>query len=73
MKLGIIITQAGPKTVFNSLRPALYSLEQGGEVRTFLSGSGVEIDQIEGPKFEVKAQAQKVLNAPRFCTNEYPT
>jgi sulfur relay (sulfurtransferase) complex TusBCD TusD component (DsrE family) len=63
MKLGIIISQTEPETVFNTLRLALYSLEQGDGVRIFLSGRGVEIDTIEDPKFDVKAQAQKVLNA----------
>ena len=42
---------------------ALYSLEQGHKVSIFLSGRGVEIDQIEAPKFDVKAQAQKVLDS----------
>jgi len=63
MKLGMIITQTDPETVFNALRVALYSLQQGDDVRLFLSGKGVEIDQIEDPKFDVKGQAQKVLNA----------
>jgi len=63
MKLGMIITQTDPETVFNALRLALYSLEQGDEVRIFLSGKGVEIDRIEDSKFDVKGQAQKVLNA----------
>jgi uncharacterized protein involved in oxidation of intracellular sulfur len=63
MKLGMIITQTDAETVFNALRLALYSLEQGDEVRIFLSGKGVEIDQIEDPKFDVKGQAQKVLEA----------
>ncbi len=63
MKLGIIISQADPETVFNTLRLALYSLQQGDEVRIFLSGKGVEIDRIDNPKFDVKTQAQKVLDA----------
>jgi uncharacterized protein involved in oxidation of intracellular sulfur len=63
MKLGMIITQTDPETVFNGLRLALYSLEQGDEVRIFLSGKGVEIDQIEDSTFDVKGQAQKVLEA----------
>ena len=63
MKLGMIITQTEPETVFNALRLALYSLEQGDEVRIFLSGRGVEIDRIEDPKFDAQAQAQKVLDA----------
>lgn len=63
MKLGMIITQTDPETVFNALRLALYSLEQGDQVRIFLSGKGVNLDKIEDPKFDVKTQAQKVLNA----------
>ncbi|MBN1866785.1 DsrE family protein [Candidatus Sumerlaeota bacterium] len=63
MKLGIVIAQTDPETVFNALRLALYSLEQGDEVRVFLSGRGVEIDRIEDPKFNVKVHAQKVLDA----------
>jgi len=63
MKLGIIIAQTDAETVFNALRLALYSLQQGDEVRLFLSGRGVEIDQINDPKFAVKDQAQKVLEA----------
>jgi uncharacterized protein involved in oxidation of intracellular sulfur len=63
MRLGIIITQTDPETVFNVLRLALYSIEQGDEVRIFLSGKGVEIDSIEVPGFNVMGQAQKVLDA----------
>ena len=63
MKFGMVIAQTDPETVFNALRLALYSLEQGDQVRIFLSGKGVEIDRIEDPKFDVKGQAQKVLDA----------
>ena len=63
MKLGLIITQTDPETVFNALRLALYSLQQGDQVRIFLSGRGVEIDQIQNSNFDVKSQAQKVLDA----------
>jgi uncharacterized protein involved in oxidation of intracellular sulfur len=63
MKLGMIITQVDPETVFNTLRLALYSMEQGDEVRIFLSGRGVDIDKIDDPKFDVQGQARKVLDA----------
>ena len=63
MKLGMIITQTEPETVFNALRLALYSLEQGDDVRIFLSGKGVEIDQIEDAQFDARGEAQKVLDA----------
>lgn len=71
MKLGMIIAQADPETVFNALRLALYSLEHGDEVRIFLSGKGVEIDSIADSKFNVKGQAQKV--SPRAITRSYGT
>jgi sulfur relay (sulfurtransferase) complex TusBCD TusD component (DsrE family) len=63
MRLGIIITQTDPETVFNALRLALYGQEQGDKVRVFLSGKGVEMDRIEDPKFDVQGQARKVLDA----------
>lgn len=63
MKLGIIITQTDPETVFNGLRLANFSIKQGDTVRIFLSGKGVEIDQIEDEKFDVKGEAQKVLDS----------
>ena len=54
MKLGIIITQTDAETVFNALRLALFSLQQGDEVSVFLSGKGVEIDRIEDTRFDVR-------------------
>lgn len=63
MKLGMIISQTDPETVFNALRLALYSLEQGDQVRIFLSGRGVEIDDIEDARFNVRELARKILDA----------
>ena len=63
MRLGIVITQTDPETVFNVLRLALYSLQQGDEVRIFLSGKSVEIDHIQDEQFDVRAQAEQVLAA----------
>ncbi|MEW6515515.1 MAG: DsrE family protein [candidate division FCPU426 bacterium] len=62
MKLGVIITQTDPETVFNALRLALYSLDQGDQVRIFLSGRGVEIDRIEDAQFKVKSLAAQLLD-----------
>lgn len=63
MKLGILISQTEPETVFNALRLAHYSLKQGETVRIFLVGKGVELDQINDAKFNVREQAQLVLAA----------
>jgi sulfur relay (sulfurtransferase) complex TusBCD TusD component (DsrE family) len=63
MKLGIIITQTDPESVFNALRLAKFSLSEGDQVRIFLSGRGVDIDKIEDSKFDVHALAREVLEA----------
>ncbi len=63
MKLGIVITQTDPETIFNVLRLAKYSLNQGDEVKIFLSGRGVEIDMIDDQKFNVREQARLVLDS----------
>ena len=63
MKLGIILSDQDPETVFNALRLALFSLQQGDSVRIFLSGKGVEMDQIADPQFDVRGQAEAVLKA----------
>ncbi|MBP7461132.1 MAG: DsrE family protein [Candidatus Delongbacteria bacterium] len=67
MKLGIIITQTDPETVFNTLRLANYSLKQSDQVTLFLSGRGVEIDRICDSKFDVQSEARQVLeNGGKF-------
>jgi len=63
MKLGIILSGNDPETVFNVLRLALFSLQQGDSVRIFLLGKGVEMDQIADAKFDVRGQAEAVLKA----------
>ncbi len=63
MKLGILISQTDPEAVFNALRLATFSLKQGDAVKIFLVGEGVELDQINDAKFNVREQAQAVLAA----------
>lgn len=63
MKLGMVITQTDPETVYNALRLALYAVKAGDEVRIFLSGRGVEIDKIEDPRFNVREEAENFLAA----------
>ncbi len=63
MKLGIVITRTDAEAVFNVLRLALYSLEQGDQVRIFLSGQGVDIEKITDPAFAVQGLARQVLDA----------
>lgn len=63
MKLGIVISQSDPETVFNALRLGNYGLKQGDSVKIFLIGKGVELDKISDPKFNVREQAEALLAA----------
>jgi uncharacterized protein involved in oxidation of intracellular sulfur len=58
IKLGLVLTQTDPETVFNVFRVAQYALDQGDEVRVFLLGQGVELEKIQDPKFEVQEKAR---------------
>jgi uncharacterized protein involved in oxidation of intracellular sulfur len=63
MKVGVILSQTEPETVFNALRLANYSLKQRDSVKVFLVGKGVELDKINDSKFKVQEEARAVLDA----------
>ncbi|WP_221033029.1 DsrE family protein [Actomonas aquatica] len=63
MQLGIILSQTDPETVFNGLRLANFSRQQGDSVKVFLLGRGVELDHINDPRFDARAQATALLAA----------
>lgn len=59
MKIGIILTTADPEKTWNALRFANTANLEGHQVSIFLLGQGVEIENIESEKFNVKEQLQK--------------
>lgn len=56
MKIGIVINSNDPETVWNAFRFGTTSLLGGHEVKVFLLGGGVESENIESEKFNVKEQ-----------------
>ena len=62
MKIGIIISQTDPETVWNAFRFANFSLDKGHSVKIFLIGKGVECQEIEDKKFDVKSQTEKFIS-----------
>jgi len=63
MKVGIIISQIDPETVWNAFRFGNFSLGKGHSVKIFLIGKGVEYETINDAKFNVKEQCEKYLNS----------
>lgn len=52
-KIGSVINTNDPETVWNALRFGLTALAEGHKARIFLMGKGVEIEDIDDPKFDV--------------------
>ena len=53
MKVGIVISQTDPETVWNAFRFANFSIGKKHQVRTFLIGKGVESVEIVHEDFKV--------------------
>ena len=63
MKLAIVISTSDPETAFNALRLGNFAAGEGDRVGVFLLGKGVELDQIDDAQFNVREQAQELLEA----------
>lgn len=63
MKMGVIISSNDAETAFNALRLANFSRKEGDDVRIFLLGKGVDLDQITDERFDIKGQAESFLDA----------
>ena len=62
MKLGIVISQTDPETVWNAFRFGNFSLNKGHNVRTFLIGKGVECVEIIHKQFKVIEELNKYID-----------
>lgn len=60
--IGIVIYSNDTETVWNALRLANYSKNQGDTVSIFLLGKGVELDSMVKTNNDLKEQADKFLD-----------
>lgn len=56
MKIGIVLGTNAPEVAWNALRFGVTAKGGGHEVRMFLVNSGVEVEHIRDPKFDVPGQ-----------------
>jgi len=63
MKLGIIISQTNPETVWNAFRLANFSIKQGDIVKIFLVGEGVEYEASSSEKYNIQEQTAEFLRS----------
>jgi len=62
MKIAVIITQSNPEQVFTALRFANFALKEGDQVSIFLAAEGVELENINDPRFDVLGQAESFIH-----------
>ena len=62
MKIGIIISQTDPETVWNAFRFANFSINKRHNVRIFLISKGVECEEIEDKNYNVIEQIKIFRN-----------
>lgn len=62
MKIGIIVSQNDPETVWNAFRFGNFSIDKQHGVKVFLIGKGVECEDIDDKKFNVKEQIEKFID-----------
>ena len=58
MKIGIVIGTNEPEVVWNAFRFGVTSLKANHEVKIFLMNKGVEIEEINDEKYNVKEQTE---------------
>lgn len=63
MKLGIVICTNDPETAWNAFRLGVFSRRQGDAVSVFLLGKGVEVESLDGGKFDVVSQMRSFSEA----------
>ena len=61
MEIGVIVSSNDAETCWNALRYANYCLVQNDSVKVFLTGKGVEYEQVSTDKFNTVEQAEKFL------------
>src|SRR4030066_1894581 len=63
MKLAIVINTNDAEKAWNALRLGNTAIKEGHSVSVFLMGSGVEIENIKDPKYDVAGTLTSFLNA----------
>ncbi len=59
--IGMVISSNDCETVWNAMRLANYSIEQGDTVSIFLLGKGVELSTLDNKTFKIEEQTETFL------------
>jgi len=62
VRIGLVLNTNNPEKAWNAFRLAVALVLAGHEVRVFLLGAGVEVENIRGDKFNVRTEMERFLN-----------
>lgn len=62
MKLGVILYSTDSETVWNAFRLGVYARKQGDSASVFLLANGVDCENLDTEKFQVRAQMQEFVD-----------
>lgn len=65
MKLSIILSTKNTETNWNAFRLANLALSKDDTVTVFLTGEGVEYEQVSSPQFNIKEQIGRFLRSDK--------
>lgn len=65
MKLAVVLSTKQPETNWNVFRLANLALSKGDIVTIFLTGEGVEYEQMSSSQFNIKEQVGKFLQSDK--------
>lgn len=63
MKIGVILATDEHETAWNAFRFGVTALGGGHEVKVFLTGKGVDVQEIKDDRFNVPEQMNKFISA----------
>lgn len=63
MNLLVTLSTAEPETAYNAFRLATFARKKGDTVSVFLIAKGVDIEQAKDERFDVRGQAEQLLQA----------
>jgi uncharacterized protein involved in oxidation of intracellular sulfur len=62
MKIGAVISTNEPELVWNAFRYGVKAIDSGHSVKVFLLGKGVEAEEIEDSKFNVRKMMKEFVD-----------
>jgi len=62
MRIGIVLSTSEPELAWNAFRYGVKAIENKHSLKVFLLGRGVEVEDIQDPKFDVRGMMSEFVD-----------